>query len=311
MIRSHDISVVVQGAIDVRLTQRCLKSVRQHLPGAEIILSTWVDSDLTGLDFDVLVESVDPGATPMDVDRTLANNVNRQIVSSHAGLSKASRPFSIKMRTDFLLKGAGSLGFFRRYEERCDGWKVFRERVVGCTVFSINPRRFAPMPFHPSDWFFLGLTEDVQCLWEIPLVPEPETSRWYETHEKPHHPFLGKRTARYAPEQSIWLQCLRKHGEVECDYMTDMTHDAVTQSEIAIANNLVLASPDQLQIKYLKGGRGGHLDRDRFATYTHGEWIALYRKYCDPSAKGPLVDPRSLFNRGCYFYYCLFRMLMP
>ena len=41
MIKSEDISVVVQGAIVSNLTNNCLKSIRKYLPKAEIILSTW------------------------------------------------------------------------------------------------------------------------------------------------------------------------------------------------------------------------------------------------------------------------------
>ena len=37
-MKSNDITVVVQGAIDRKLTPKCLKSIRKHLPDAEIIL---------------------------------------------------------------------------------------------------------------------------------------------------------------------------------------------------------------------------------------------------------------------------------
>ena len=54
---NQDISIVVQGPVqalpdrdqDVGITQRCLNSVREQLPGAHLILSTWKDQDLDGL----------------------------------------------------------------------------------------------------------------------------------------------------------------------------------------------------------------------------------------------------------------------
>ena len=55
MIKSEDISVVVQGAIDKFNTPKCLKSIRKVLPRAEIVLSTWEKSDVNGLDYDILV----------------------------------------------------------------------------------------------------------------------------------------------------------------------------------------------------------------------------------------------------------------
>ena len=62
MIDSKDISVVIQGAIDPIETKKCISSIKQYLPGAEIILSTWENSNLEGLEYDHLVLSKDPGA---------------------------------------------------------------------------------------------------------------------------------------------------------------------------------------------------------------------------------------------------------
>lgn len=55
-----DISVVVQGPVqsfqdreqEPGITQKCLESVRQHLPGSTLILSTWPGQELAGLDYD-------------------------------------------------------------------------------------------------------------------------------------------------------------------------------------------------------------------------------------------------------------------
>ena len=60
MIDLKDISVVVQGAI-TNYTKLCLESIRKYLPGAEIILSTWDDSNIDRLDYDVVIFNKDPG----------------------------------------------------------------------------------------------------------------------------------------------------------------------------------------------------------------------------------------------------------
>ena len=101
MIQPYDISVIVQGPImggAERLTGRAIESVRRVLPGAEIILSTWHGSDTGALACDALVLSDDPGATnwlrrgdAAALDKKL-NNGNRQIVSTRAGLARATRP---------------------------------------------------------------------------------------------------------------------------------------------------------------------------------------------------------------------------
>jgi len=309
-ISNDEISVVVQGAIagkptdppQKQFTVRCLNSVRRHLPGAEIVLSTWKGSDVSGLSFDKLVLSDDPGAIALDKRRTM-NNINRQIVSTAGGLQVAEREYAVKLRTDFELLNADFLNYYGKFPARIDTGKVFQERVVASTVFSINPRRFAPMPFHPSDWFFFGRSEDLRNLWHIPLAPEPHTSQWCGLADRDHIPFLGGRTARFAPEQTMWLGLLRKHGDFACEHMTDVAGDAVKQTELTIANNLVLASPRQLGLKYLKNRRGTIWDFESFAVYTHGEWRRLYRRYCDPSASVPWFDGRGYLNAYLYFWY--------
>ncbi|MCS6267026.1 MAG: hypothetical protein H2174_05625 [Vampirovibrio sp.] len=44
------------------------------------------------MDFDKLVQSVDPNAVSCDDSTQLSNNVNRQIVSTKVGLAQATRP---------------------------------------------------------------------------------------------------------------------------------------------------------------------------------------------------------------------------
>ncbi|WP_428753321.1 WavE lipopolysaccharide synthesis family protein [Vibrio cionasavignyae] len=43
------------------ITNQCLNSIRKHLPGATINLSTWVKQPTKKLDYDPLIESDDPG----------------------------------------------------------------------------------------------------------------------------------------------------------------------------------------------------------------------------------------------------------
>lgn len=317
MVVSGEISVVVQGAVagkptdppEKRLTDRCLRSVRRHLPDAEIILSTWRGSDVAGLTFDKLVFSDDPGATPLDVRRT-PNNINRQIVSTSAGLKIVERPFAVKLRTDFELLGDRFLSYFGKYSARAAEARIFRERVVTSTIFSINPRRFAAMPFHPSDWFFFGLTEDLRNLWDIPPAVEPGNSRWCGDNGRDHIPFLAGRTARFAPEQTMWLGLLRKYGEYPCNHMTDVARSAIELTELTFANNLVLETPRRLGLKYLKGRRGSIWDPESFAAYTHADWRRMYRRYCDPKAAVPWFDGRWYVNAYLYFWYSIGRGLL-
>ena len=101
MIDFKDISVVIQGAVDFSMIDQVLQSVRSVLPEAEIILSTWEGVDYSPINselYDKLVLSTDPGGFQLYKQNKTLNNVDRQVVSSFAGLNKATNLYAIKMR---------------------------------------------------------------------------------------------------------------------------------------------------------------------------------------------------------------------
>jgi hypothetical protein len=276
-----EISVVVQGPLHGDLTRRALQSVRQHLPGSEIILSTWARSDVSGLGYDRLVLSEDPGGYPQPHDPRFFYNVNRQIVSTAAGLRAAGRPFAVKLRSDMLLTGRGFLDYFNRYTKRSADYAVFERRVVCLT--GVNPERHVSL-FMPGDWFSFGLTTDLLRLWDIPLAPEPETSRYFQLH--PEENRLGDVDLnRFNPEQYIWMQCILAKFPVSFRHNQDFSAEAIRVAEIALANNLILLSPRQINLETPRH----RITWGVWATiYSHAEWVQLYRRHCDPAAHVPL-----------------------
>ena len=123
-IKSKDISVVVQGAVD-KSTKKCLNSIRKYLPQAEIILSTWEGSNLKGLKYDILVPNKDPGGVLICPKTKLYNNLNRQLLSTQNGLKKANRKYTIKFRTDFYLRGKEFLKYFDKFPIRNKQYSIY------------------------------------------------------------------------------------------------------------------------------------------------------------------------------------------
>lgn len=289
----ENISVIVQGPIAGRpadpharrLTLRGIESVRRHLPGAEIVVSTWKGADVTDLPFDRVVESDDPGGMRCDdwpnTRSAFATpyNANRQIVSTREGVRAATRPYAMKLRSDMMLTGTGFLDYFGRYPARNAEWRILRERVVAPNWFSRDPRGASHLAFHPSDWFHFGRTEDLMDLWDSPLT-DAEMPLWFKSRPMP--PEYGETHLyyRYTVEQYTWLAFLRKHGEVPFEHKLDANPRAVALSELALVNNLVIADIGDLGLRFLKYKSSlvswGTL-------YTHGEWQRLYRQYCDPA----------------------------
>lgn len=305
------ISVVVQGPVlkpveglsGEGITHQCLKSIRKNFPGAEIILSTWRGEDIKGLPYDILIENEDPGAQICHERLPLLNNVNRQIVSTREGLKLASRPYAIKVRSDMLFTGTGFLEFFGRYPARCSEWTFLRERVINCSVFAKNPRRQFPFPYHPGDWFFFGHRDDLLAIWDIPLAPEREISKWYDVRDRPSVDLFPHLQSRYYPEQYVWLSFLKKHIEADIDYIWDCPEEKIEKSEKSFANNLIFLEPDRIGIRSLKY----RLKLDDWAgVYSFGEWERLYRKYCDPAHRCS-VDS-ALFAKKVYYRL---RFLLP
>lgn len=314
-INSDSISVVVQGAVIgnssqpylQQFTKRALQSVRQFLPDAELILSTWEGSEIADLTYDVLVLNRDPGAVIYKDGISSCNNVNRQIVSTKNGVERAARKYVLKLRSDTVLKGTRFLKYFGRYQARSPG-TILKEKVIVGTRFSLIPNYKYPLScYFVSDWFYFGLRDDVLNIWDIPLAPEPETTLWITEPPKPCH-HSGPRL-RYAIEQYIWVTFLRKHFDVQFESMWDQTSQTVLDSETSIAGNVVLISPEQAQIRPLK--YPDHWNFFKYCQegcYTHSLWHLLYDRHCQRKAFSCYTLAQWIYD-ALYHSLRIFRIL--
>lgn len=251
MINNRDISIVVQGPIaglpcdkyTDRYTHICLCSIRNILPGATIILSTWEGSNVEGLDYDELVISKDPGVS------RICDNPNgfRQIVSSINGLRRVKTKYAMKARPDLLFKNDNFLRYFLQFNKLLfsENYRILKQRVV---VFpATNPHRGYKLPFHGSDWLFFGLTEDVQNIFDVPIDYETWLS-WGKDREKVS---LGEE-ALFTNEQYIWLSFLGKYQYIPFQYMEDLSNDNIATSEKYFANNCIFLTGEKMGIDWLK-----------------------------------------------------------
>jgi hypothetical protein len=291
-MQPSELSFVVQGAIDLKIspltgkpiTQSCLESLRAHHPGAEIILSTWPGQPLQGLDYDILVLNEDPGAYNAfrpETRHVLPDNTNRQIVSSRGGLRRATRKYAAKVRSDLIFSGNGWMRHYDRYPERGNEWKIFRERVVTCSMFARDPRDpYASQPLHPPDWIHIGLREDILLLWDIPLQPEPESSQWF-SDRWPNVPLPREwDIRRFSPEQYIWRTLLLKHGTVNFEERGQNSPENIRVTELSFANNLIILDPDQFSFITHKYPYPVALPYRYYRFISHREWRCLYRRHC-------------------------------
>ena len=285
MIASKDISVVVQGKIEPKYTGKCLKSIRKHLPKAEIILSTWKNEPIQNLNYDVLILNKDPGAYVFTSD-VKPQNQNRQIVSTLNGIKKASRKYVLKLRSDIRLNGTKFLSYFAKYQKRNAQCKILQERVLINSLYTREPlTKNKPFLFHPSDWIMFGMKEDLLNIWDIPLAQEPQTSEYFKNN--PDMPHVEGFYTRWHAEQYIWMSFLKKNGvDLQFDNYMSYSPELTELSELSIVNNtLLLEYKKQFDIVCQK-----YPQQFGDSEIAHPlNWLINYQKYCDHS----FVIPKS------------------
>jgi hypothetical protein len=282
---TNDISVVIQGKVfglpgepyEKQLTAQCLESIRGFLPEAEIILSTWEDSVVDHLTYDKVIFNRDPGAVSYsDLTPNFLNNNNRQIVSTYNGLKAATKTYAIKMRGDCKLVDTDFIFFLKEFPRGTD-YNFFKQRIIIPTKYSRNPRRIAQL-IHPSDIFQVGLLEDLLNLWDIPLQPEPQTTRAFPLEKPILNNALsgGIHRMKFGAEQYIWYSFCKKNGlDLELRHYSSLPVAKILASDISIINNFVIEEALKLGVIIPKK-MVAHFDKD---LYTHKEWVKLSNRY--------------------------------
>jgi|GEM_PF-1465370 len=290
---SRRISIVVQGPVvgmpadkwRRRLTAQCLLHLRRLLPDSELILSTWRDMPCEQLEFDRLVQSDDPGGMLCDDEHRVFNNINRQVVSSHAGLAAATRPFALKIRSDLLLGSVRFLEYWQAFPRRDPRYQFAADRILNCSVyarrFAGSPPRHRPVVFHPSDFLFFGWTTDVRQLFDIPLCPLERDARWLDGQppsRRSRDPFPTNLN-RFLPEQWLWLGYLRHWLDTSLQDRLDLKHPAVSHDRAIQLNNLVMLDQSQWSFQMPKYRLRQYLmsDYDWQGLYRHDIWRRDYQ----------------------------------
>jgi hypothetical protein len=273
-IDPKEISVIVRGLIvgnDV--TKRALASFRTHLPGAQIILSSWKESDVSGLDYDDLVLSDQPKGlfVALSDGKPKAITVNNQIVTTQNGIAKARGKYLLVTRSDIMLTDVGFLKYFSEYNK--DGGGVLKKKVVVLPTY--NPRRnVVRFLYNTCDWFFFGTKEDITDIFSIPLMDEKN--------------FMGEkinglfsREENFGAEQYVWSTFLRKHQPVDLPSNHYFSPEALTASEMSYAKNTIMVPADRAGLICLKMPHAGYGARPVLSQglYTFNEYRKMYNAY--------------------------------
>lgn len=244
-IDTKDISVVIQGAVDKKITPQCIKKIQKSLPESKIILSTWEGTNTDGIYYDVIVFSKDPGGKK---DGLKIDNVNRQITSTKAGLEKVETNYTLKIRSDLELKNSSFLSYWDSYPSRNPDFMFFKHRIIVSELFCkrcLDEKSLIPTPFHLSDWFQFGLTEDIKKLWNIPLVNYDD---YWECADVLELKLKGTWDSNvYSPESYIFYNSLKKqYKDLVYTGTADYNCENISFSEKIFLSNLIIKSPQKL-----------------------------------------------------------------
>ena len=301
MIKSEDISVVVQGAIDTKTTAKCLKSIRRYLPKSEIILSTWKNSNREGLDYDILVENDDPRAIVQDRVYGGINNTNRQLVSTQGGLYKATRKYILKLRTDFYLKGNNFLNYWDKFPKCDEQNKYFNHRVIVALVYSRETSNVncAALPFHVSDFYFFGEAEDIKNYFlNTKLMPDSDLANYNYKYDY-KKPYLTP-TMRYSPEQYLCLSFFKQFQAINFEDWTDWQDENISQSKKLLYNNFIFLGIREAEIYSDKHSLALEHEGDISGLITYKQFVKQYIiNYDSNFREKDSYTVKAKFNKHC------------
>lgn len=171
----ESLSIVIQGSLHDSQTN-LIKRFRNSFPKAQIIVSTWENNEELSNLVDHYVTSEDPGPFAIKKNGKIVrlDNINRQIVSTRAGLNVACRKWTLKWRSDFDVDTELLSDKLQKYVRQIpdDGFLVLAYHTA-------NPYSKPRMIGHISDWMYFGQTELLNKL----LANEPVPATDYNQEE--------------------------------------------------------------------------------------------------------------------------------
>jgi len=323
-VQEKDITILVRGKIEDN-TKKVLKSIRNIFPYSQIVLSTWKGSEITNLDYDILIENEDPGAKIFnapefaDIDKNgfamfekdgktyhnkvKPNNVNRIIKTIQSGLEKVRTKYILSIRTDTILKDKKFLEYWDKFPCYNGKYKIFKHRIINNSTFAqfahVMKNGMQLLPFHMSDWIHFGLTEDVKLLYSCPFQDlEASAQYWYKHERKQYEPFLDAGW-QYPPETYVLYTLVkRKFPNVEFRNSNDYNKENMVISNMVLADNFIFVNQQDFSFDMEKYPKLLEWNSELYNGFiTFREFQNLYKTYCDSSYKFSDTD----FERLPYY----------
>ena len=178
-VSSKEISVLINGVYDEKLTPDLLKSIHLKLPKSKIIFSTWENTKIPQSVADLchkIVYNTDPGFEYNDPNRKMPNNILRILYAIEQGLKCCDGKYILRLRSDMVVFNTKFLNEFKKFKKRQPEIVLFKEKIIAhsfVTTDFIEQNGYKHYtPFHISDWYHFGLAEDIKELYNLPKIDD-------------------------------------------------------------------------------------------------------------------------------------------
>lgn len=272
-IDAANLTFVVQGPV-VKCTKEVISSIKKYFPESPIVLSTWKQENIDGYKEECsdIVQSTDPGDLGKLYENSdVKNNLNRQIVSTSAGLTRVKTKYAVKLRTDFCILNNNLTDILGddKYKEFTinSEFRIVKQRIVATGA----DRAY---PFFCFDFAFAGLTEDLMNLFDIPLMNR-QTAQYFKYITDPLK-------TRYIPEQWIVISFLQKNNIKLPDYFSNykiINEELYKMSNLNYASNFILTDFDMFGITPKKESLYWLLNKNDAIHMHYRDWINMYDYY--------------------------------
>jgi hypothetical protein len=254
MIFDEDITFVIQGPLG-KYINKSVFSIRKYYPKSSIIISTWENENFDNVancnDIEFVV-SKDPGAVSDHVNGSKKDNVNRQIISTSAGLKLVKTKYTVKTRPDIVFKNSALIKYYNKHSQK--QIKLFSESILVPNYNVKNPDLISII-FHPSDLLILGPTIDIKNYFNIPLRQKKD-SQLMKSNFKPPRDYqnvYSNLLTLHTAESYIFTEYLKKIGFTE-NILTCFSNSREKKQVWLdlLANNFIVVDPFRLGVRFVK-----------------------------------------------------------
>ena len=312
-INHGDITFLVHGPNIPFSTKKCLENIRLFFPNSKIIFSTWKNENIDALTFDQIIYNEDPGSeaynapkfsVPCSYDTSKfeftlhdkhfvvtpkKNNINRMLKTIKEALPLVETQYICKIRSDLILTNNTFLQYWDIFPKYHGEFKLFKHRILNNNLYAqfahVMDKGIQFLPFHISDWFLFGYTDDIKKLFSCDYQNINDASHYWETRKRLNFDPFEDALWRYPTEEYICYELVKKHFPyIKFDNSDDYNAINMQQSNKFIVDNFIMLDSDMISMKLKKYPNEFYFDSciyNGFITYRQWQW--LYRTYCDNS----------------------------